>query len=104
MIGLWAMKRANGDWFALDNQGKSKVPLFHSKQDAMRARKSNVEMLVFTPAAIEGHELEDLLRLCAGADCQFWLVDQEATNMKRGQSIDGARLREFVSSSAPTWT
>jgi len=37
MGDIYAMQRANGDVFALDNKGRFCVPLFHSSRDAMTA-------------------------------------------------------------------
>jgi len=38
MSDLYAMRRANGDWFALENHETVRVPLFSSRHDASMAR------------------------------------------------------------------
>src|ERR1044072_9387745 len=38
MGSLFAMRRANGDWFALDDRGRFRVPLFSSQWDGLMAR------------------------------------------------------------------
>ncbi len=44
MKTLFAMQRANGDWFALDDQGSFRVPIFHSSGAAMLARSRDTGM------------------------------------------------------------
>jgi hypothetical protein len=38
MKEIYAMRRANGDWFALEDHARLQVPLFHSSHEAMMAR------------------------------------------------------------------
>ena len=92
MSGLYAMQRANGDWFALDNHGAFRVPVFRSSSDAMQARAFNVEMLVFSPVALDGVALKDLSQENGAGPAQFWLVDEATVNLKRGHRIDYAQL------------
>jgi len=35
---MYALQRANGDWFALDDHGRFRVPVFRSSSEAMVAR------------------------------------------------------------------
>jgi hypothetical protein len=90
MSELWAMQRANGDWFALDDHGDFRVPVFHNNRDAMQARAYNVEMLVFSPVTLDEIALKDLGRM--NGSSHFWLVDGANTNLKRGHRIDYAQL------------
>ncbi|MCU1263710.1 MAG: hypothetical protein JWM21_28 [Acidobacteria bacterium] len=92
MSQLWAMQRANGDWFALDDKGAFRVPVFQSSRDAAQARAFNVEMLVFHPVTVDETVLKDLGRANGSSPSHFWLVDQEAVNLKRGHRIDHAQL------------
>jgi hypothetical protein len=92
---LWAMQRANGDWFALDDRGAFRVPVFHSNTDAMQARAFNVEMLVFHPVTLDETALKDLGRV-NGSPSHFWLVDQATVNLKRGQRLEHAQLAGLV--------
>jgi hypothetical protein len=86
------MQRANGDWFALDDHGAFRVPVFRSSSDAMQARAFNVEMLVFSPVALDGVALKDLTQENGAGPSQFWLVDEATVNLKRGRRIDYAQL------------
>ena len=49
MSNLFAMQRANGDWFALNYHGRLRVPLFHSFHDAMMARLRNFILCFSNP-------------------------------------------------------
>ena len=95
MSELWAMQRANGDWFALDDHGAFRVPVFQSSSDAMQARAFNVEMLVFHPVTVDETALKDLGRANGSGPSHFWLVDQATVNLKRGHRIDHAQLASF---------
>ena len=53
MSDIFAMQRANGDWFALDHHGRLRVPLFHSIHDAMMARLRNFGLLLFKPVMLD---------------------------------------------------
>src|SRR5882757_7067716 len=92
MSDLFAMKRANGDWFALDDHGAFRVPVFRSSSDAMQARAFNVEMLVFSPVALDEIALKDLARENCSSPAHFWLMDEAAVNLKRGRRIEYAQL------------
>jgi hypothetical protein len=37
MSSLYAMRRANGDWFAMDKGGRLHVPIFRSLGDAAQS-------------------------------------------------------------------
>jgi hypothetical protein len=54
MTDIFAMRRANGDWFALEDKPRLCVPIFHSAHDAFMARLRTVEMLLFSPVAQSG--------------------------------------------------
>ncbi len=92
------MQRANGDWFALDDQGRSRVPLFCDSREAMNARAYNSDMLVFKPVLLN----EAWLKTFAsgqGETFDFWLVAKESTNMKRGQLMNHTQLASLVGNS-----
>lgn len=92
---VYAMRRANGDWFALDDQGAFRVPLFRSNGDAMQARAFNGAMLLFRPVVIDEIALESLGHT-NGTDAYFWLVDQAAVNLKRGHRLAYEQLSVLV--------
>src|SRR5205085_1791172 len=61
MGSLFAMRRANGDWFALDDRGRFRVPVFSSQSDGMLARVSHWGVQLFKPVALDGRALEELV-------------------------------------------
>lgn len=78
MGSLYAMRRADGDWFALDDRGGCRVPVFRSGRDGMLARVSHTGMLLFQPA---------------GATT---LVDTPFAGLKRGRRVDHAHLAALL--------
>ncbi len=96
MGDMFAMQRANGDWFALDDHGAFRVPIFRSKSEAMKAKAFNVEMMVFSPIVLDEVALKDLARANGGGSSHFWLVDQSSTNLRRGRRIEHAQLAGFA--------
>lgn len=92
MTGIYAMQRANGDWFALDDHGRFRVPLFHSSRDAMMARSRNGGMLLFKPVALDARLLEELVPVGGGSDVDFWLVNDQSINLNRGCLLEPAQL------------
>jgi len=95
---VYAMQRANGDWFALDVRGRSRVPVFSNSHEAMTARSYNSEMLVFKPVLLTGGGLKTLAPT-NGDTIDFWLVEKESTNMKRGQLLSHSELALMVGNS-----
>ena len=59
MSEVYGMRRANGDWFALDDHGRLRVPVFRSSDQAMRARARNSGMLLFKRVELDERALND---------------------------------------------
>ena len=95
---VYAMQRANGDWFALDDRGRFRVPVFSNSREAMTARAYNSEMLVFKPVLLTDGGLKTLAPT-NGDKVDFWLVEKESTNMKRGQLLSHSELALMVGNS-----
>jgi hypothetical protein len=98
LSNVYAMQRANGDWFALDDRGRFRVPVFSNSREAMTARSYNSEMLVFKPVLLTDGGLKTLAST-NGDKVDFWLVEKESTNMKRGQLLSHAELALMVGNS-----
>lgn len=92
MNSMYAMRRANGDWFAFDEQGNWRVPVFHSSRDAMSARMRNAGMLLFKPVAIDERAVSDMASDSNNSAVYFWLVDNSASDVNRGHFIEHAQL------------
>jgi len=96
MSAIYAMQRANGDWFALEQRDGFRVPVFSSHHEAMQTRAFNVEMLVFKPVLIDEPGLKDLVPAAGQRATRFWLVKDACVNMKRGVSLDHAQLAGLI--------
>jgi hypothetical protein len=100
MSSVYAMRRANGDWFALDERGRFRVPLFSSERDGMLARISHWGMGLFKPVALDGRALKELVPADGVSETDFWLVDNPFTDLNRGRWIDRAQLSLLVRDAA----
>ncbi len=89
---MYAMQRANGDWFALDRHGRLRVPVFANHWDGMLARVDTWGMRLFKPAALDGSALKAIVPAGDAGDLEFWLVDSPFTSLKRGRLIDQTEL------------
>jgi hypothetical protein len=92
----YAMQRANGDWFALNQREGLRVPIFSSNQEAMKARAFNVEMLVFKPVLVDESALKDLAPAAGQSATHFWLVNDACVNMKRGVAMEHSELAVLI--------
>jgi hypothetical protein len=97
---LFAMRRANGDWFALEDRGRFRVPLFSSQRGGMLARLSHRGMQLFKPVALDVRSLDQLVPADGVSEADFWLVDEPFTNLNRGRLIDRAQLSRLVRDAA----
>ena len=71
MSSMYAMQRANGDWFAMDKGGRLQVPVFHSSWEAMLARVRNWGMQLFKPVLLGERALKDLGTADGGSAARF---------------------------------
>ena len=99
MNTLFAMRRANGDWFALDDQGSFRVPVFHSSGDAMLARSRDPGMECFKPVVLDAAAFLNLTTTDEGKAC-FWLVADPLMKLSRGRALDRQQLEQFLSNGA----
>jgi hypothetical protein len=100
MSSLYAMRRANGDWFALDDHGRFRVPVFGNERDGMLARVGHMGMWLFKPVALDVRALGELVTADGEGDTDFRLVDGPFTSLNRGSLIDHARLSLLVREAA----
>ena len=92
---LFAMQRANGDWLALDDQGKFRVPIFHSAREAMIARSRDTGMECFKPVALDDAAFVNLTTTSEGKAC-FWLVADSSIKLSRGRELDHEQLGQII--------
>jgi hypothetical protein len=88
---LYAMQRANGDWFALDDRGRSRMPVFHSTREAMIARSRDSGMECFKPVILDEAGLLDILTTDDGQAC-FWLIGDPSIKLSRGRALEHGQL------------
>ena len=79
------MRRANGDWFAIDDNGHLRMPIFKSSGEAMIARMYDAGMECFRPMAFDARALEELKRTDGKAGL-FLIVADPSRHLKHGAS------------------
>jgi hypothetical protein len=95
MKTLFAMRRANGDWFALDDQGSFRVPIFHSSSAAMVARSRETGMECFRPVPLDAAAFENLTTTDEGK-ARFWLVGDPLMKLSQGRPLDRVQLGQLM--------
>lgn len=95
MKALFAMQRANGDWFALDDQGAFRVPVFRTVNEAMIARSRDPGMECFRPVVLNAAAFKNLTTTDEGKAC-FWLVADPLMKLSRGRPLDRKQLEQFM--------
>jgi hypothetical protein len=100
MDGIYGMRRANGDWFALDDRGRFRVPLFSSQRDGIHARVGHWGMSLFKPVALDVRTLGELVAPEGAGDADLWLVETPFTDLNRGRSLTRAQLSQLVRAAA----
>ena len=91
------MRRANSDWFALDDNGSFRVPIFYSSSSAMTARMREPGMECFRPVLLDEAAFMDVTTT-DGGKASFWLITDPLLRLSKGRSMDhqelGVLLRE----------
>ena len=99
MTNVYAMRRANGDWFALDDKGKLRVPVFHSTHDAFMARLRSVEMLLFSPIALDAGMLNEIVG--GRGEVDFCIVNNPFASLSQGSRLPQSQLASILSNTDP---
>ena len=99
MSDIYAMRRANGDWFALENEGRLCLPVFHSSHDAFMARLRTAEMLLFSPIALDAGLLGEIVK--GERQVDFCLVSNPFASLKNGSPLPQAELASLIGSATP---
>jgi hypothetical protein len=95
MNDLYAMRRANGDWFGFDDHGSIRMPVFHSSKAAMVTRSRHSELECFRPMILDLRAVEDLKTLDGSAPC-FWIVDDPSINVKRSRPLNFEQFIKLI--------
>ena len=104
MSDIYAMRRANGDWFAFEGKGRFSVPLFHSSHDAMMASMRNSGMLLFRPVALDAHLLKEMVPAGGAGYVDFCMVKDPLVSLKRGKPVRQDALVLLLNKSDKTAT
>ena len=89
------MRRANGDWFAIDDNGHLRMPIFKSSAEAMIARMYDVGMVCFRPVAFDASALEELKRTDGKAG-SFLIVADPSRHPKHGGRLGFTELASLM--------
>ena len=96
MSDLFAMQRANGDWFALNHHGRLRVPLFHSIHDAMMARLRNFGLLLFKPVVLDARFLEEIAPFSGEDQVDFCMVENPFTSLECANALGLTQLALLI--------
>ncbi|MCA1632611.1 MAG: hypothetical protein LC802_02560 [Acidobacteria bacterium] len=96
MSSLYAMQRANGDWFALEDHGHLRMPVFRNNREAMAARSRHSGMMLFKPVLLDARALASLVPKDGQSAAQFCLVDDPSLSLSRGHPLEHAQLALLV--------
>ena len=90
------MRRANGDWYSVENRAGLHVPVFRSRGDAARARRRNWRMLLFKPIQLDERAVKDLATRDGETRMDFWLVDDPSASLESARSVDHGQLARLI--------
>ena len=99
MSDIYAMRRANGDWFAFEGRGRFSVPLFQSSHDAMMASLRNSGMLLFRPVALDAGLLNEMVPAGGSGYVDFCMVKDPLVSLRRGKPVEQADLALLLNTS-----
>jgi len=95
MKTLYAMRRANGDWFAVADKDNLSVPIFKSSGDAMTARLRDSGLECFRPVTFDAHALEEL-RKTDGQTASFLMINDPSRHLKHGLRLSFTELAPLM--------
>jgi hypothetical protein len=98
---MYGMQRANGDWFAVKDEGRLRLPVFRSSAEAMQARSRNMGMLLFKPVILDERALADITSNDDDTAC-FWLVDNPTASLNSSRPLEHAQLLQLIREQAAT--
>lgn len=96
MVGMYAMKRAGGEWYAVETGAGPHVPVFRSRGDANRARIRNWRMLLCKAVRLDERAVKDLATREGETRVDFWLVDDPWAGLESGRSMDHGQLARLI--------
>ena len=91
MKTFYAMRRANGDWFAVADKGDLRMPIFKNSGDAMTARLRDSGMVCFRPVTFDASALEELKKT-DGQTASFLMITDPSRHLKHGLRLSFSEL------------
>jgi hypothetical protein len=95
MKTFYAMRRANGDWYAVADKGNLQVPIFKSRGDAMTARLRDSGMECFRPVTLDVRAFEELKRT-DGDTASFLMISDPSRHLKHGLQLGFTDLAPLI--------
>ena len=95
MKSLYGMRRANGDWFAVADNGDLRMPIFKNSGDAMTARLRDSGMECFRPVTFDARALEELRRT-DGQTASFLMITDPSRHLKHGLRLGFTELAPLM--------
>lgn len=95
MKTFYAMRRANGDWFAVADNDNLQVPIFKSTGDAMIARSRDTGMECFRPVMFDVRALEEVKRT-DGHTASFLMITDPSRHLKHGLRMGFTDLATLI--------
>lgn len=90
MSEMFIMRRANGDLFTEELNGRMRVPVWSSEEALARYKERNPELMIFFPTRLTGF-LIDKIRGGLGSEggAEFFLLDEDDpdANLDDGKPI-----------------
>jgi len=80
MEDVYVMRRANGDLFTEEVQGKVRIPVWSSRGAIDRYKARNPELMVFLPAPLDRLLLNKIEALTNDASLELFLLSEEDPN------------------------
>jgi hypothetical protein len=99
MSSFYAMRRANGDWYGVDDAGQVRIPIFKSSGDAMIAWSRDNGMECFRPVAFDASALAQL-RMIDGDTASFLVVADPSRKLKYGVRMTLTEIVPLMGDSA----
>ena len=95
MKTFYAMRRANGDWFAIADKGDLRMPIFKNSGDAMTARLRDPGMQCFRPVTFDAGALDELRRTDSQT-ASFLMITDPSRHLKHGQRLGFTDLAPLI--------
>jgi len=95
MKTFYAMRRANGDWYAVTDKSNLRMPIFKSSGDAMIARLRDSGMECFRPVTFDAHAFEQLRRT-DGQTASFLMIADPSRHLKHGLRLGFTELASLM--------